>query len=60
VLISSHLLSEVAQTVDRVVIISDGPPVRGSLDAIGPSLEASFLRLTSPSFRDLGAGHELR
>jgi len=49
VLISSHVLSEIAQTVDRVVIIGDGKlRFEGSLDEIGTSLEATFLRLTSP------------
>jgi ABC-2 type transport system ATP-binding protein len=52
VLISSHVLSEIAQTVDRVVIISDGRlRFEGPLDDIGPSLETSFLRLTSPAGR---------
>jgi ABC-2 type transport system ATP-binding protein len=52
VLMSSHVLSEVAQTVDRVVIVADGtlrfqgPPAE--LTAVqGESLEAAFLRLTS-------------
>jgi ABC-2 type transport system ATP-binding protein len=50
VLVSSHVLSEIAQTVDRVVIISDGRlRFEGSLDEVGPSLEATFLRLTSPA-----------
>jgi ABC-2 type transport system ATP-binding protein len=52
VLISSHVLSEVAQTVDRVVIIADGTlRYTGALDALtgssGDTLEAAFLRLTS-------------
>jgi ABC-2 type transport system ATP-binding protein len=48
VLISSHVLSEIAQTVDRVVIISDGRlRFEGSLQDVGDSLEATFLRLTN-------------
>jgi ABC-2 type transport system ATP-binding protein len=49
VLVSSHVLSEVAQTVDHVVIINDGElRFDGSLDdlAAGDSLESAFLRLT--------------
>jgi ABC-2 type transport system ATP-binding protein len=49
VLVSSHILSEVAQTVDRVVIIAGGQ-VRheGDLaDLGGDSLEAAFLDLTA-------------
>jgi ABC-2 type transport system ATP-binding protein len=50
VLISSHLLAEVAQTVDRVVILAGGR-VRyaGDLDGLGAgdaALETAFLRLT--------------
>ena len=56
VLMSSHVLSEVAQTVDRVVIMSGGTlRYCGSLteltgaagEARGETLEAAFLRLTS-------------
>jgi ABC-2 type transport system ATP-binding protein len=52
VLISSHVLSEVAQTVDQVVIINEGAlRYAGSLDGLGSdSLESAFLRLTSPAF----------
>jgi ABC-2 type transport system ATP-binding protein len=50
VLVSSHVLAEVAQTVDRVVVLHAGT-VRfaGALDDLaGPGgLEAAFLRLTS-------------
>jgi ABC-2 type transport system ATP-binding protein len=51
VLMSSHVLSEVAQTVDRVVIIAGGT-LRWSgpladLTAADETLEAAFLRLTS-------------
>jgi ABC-2 type transport system ATP-binding protein len=50
VLVSSHLLAEVAQTVDDVVIIDRGRLVaQGSVDAVvagAPSLEDAFLRMT--------------
>ena len=56
ILISSHVLSEVAQTVDQVVIINQGRlRFAGPLDDLG-DLEASFLRLTDahqPSLKDL-------
>jgi ABC-2 type transport system ATP-binding protein len=50
ILMSSHVLSEVAQTVDRVIIIARGAlqhagPLAG-LTAQGETLEAAFLRLT--------------
>jgi len=50
VLVSSHALAEIAQTVDDVVIISSGSlqysgPLAGLSDA-GTSLEDAFLRLT--------------
>jgi ABC-2 type transport system ATP-binding protein len=52
VLMSSHVLSEVAQTVDRVVIIAGGVlryagTVADLTGAQGETLEAAFLRLTS-------------
>jgi ABC-2 type transport system ATP-binding protein len=51
VLVSSHLLAEVAQTVDRVVIIDRGRLVAsGRLDELagrGQTLEDAFLQLTS-------------
>jgi ABC-2 type transport system ATP-binding protein len=50
VLVSSHLLAEVAQTVDRVVILAGGRVrYNGPLDDLGAedaSLETAFLRLT--------------
>lgn len=50
VLVSSHVLSEIAQTVDQVVIVSDGRlRFAGSLEELGGSgatLETAFLRLT--------------
>jgi ABC-2 type transport system ATP-binding protein len=55
ILISSHLLSEVAQTVDQVVIINEGRlRFAGPLKDLG-DLETSFLRLTDahqPSLQD--------
>jgi ABC-2 type transport system ATP-binding protein len=52
VLMSSHVLSEVAQTVDRVVIVADGTlryagPLAELTAAKGETLEAAFLQLTS-------------
>jgi ABC-2 type transport system ATP-binding protein len=51
VVVSSHVLSEVAQTVQDVVIISNGRlRFAGSLDTLGDaSLEDAFLRLTAGS-----------
>ncbi|RNM11535.1 ABC transporter ATP-binding protein [Nocardioides pocheonensis] len=51
VLVSSHVLSEVAQTADHVVIVNSGRlryagPL-ADLDADGASLEDAFLRLTT-------------
>jgi ABC-2 type transport system ATP-binding protein len=51
VVIASHVLSEVAQTVDHVVIVSEGRlRFAGSLGEIGAennALESAFLRLTT-------------
>jgi ABC-2 type transport system ATP-binding protein len=51
ILMSSHLLSEVTQTVDRVVVISSGTlRYDGELSGLtsnGESLEAAFLRMTT-------------
>jgi ABC-2 type transport system ATP-binding protein len=51
VLVSSHLLSEVARTVDRVVVIDRGRLVAEGpvtdLTLAGESLEDAFLRLTN-------------
>jgi len=67
VLMSSHVLSEVAQTVDRVVIIAGGTLRHagslGSLTGSGETLEAAFLRLTSDlettqSCQDIAAREE--
>jgi ABC-2 type transport system ATP-binding protein len=48
ILVSSHVLSEVAQTVDQVVIVHEGRlRYAGGLDDLaGDSLEAAFLSLT--------------
>jgi ABC-2 type transport system ATP-binding protein len=47
VLVSSHVLAEVAQTVDRVVIVDDGIlRYAGPLAELGDALESAFLRLT--------------
>jgi ABC-2 type transport system ATP-binding protein len=52
VVISSHVLSEVAQTVDHVVIVREGQlRFDGPLEDLGDTaagLEAAFLRLTAP------------
>jgi ABC-2 type transport system ATP-binding protein len=60
VLMSSHVLSEVAQTVDRVIIIAGGTlrfagPLGELTGMRGESLEAAFLRLTSELPRQAGA-----
>jgi ABC-2 type transport system ATP-binding protein len=52
IVMSSHMLSEVAQMVDRVIIIADGTlRYAGDLAELtaanGETLEAAFLRLTS-------------
>jgi ABC-2 type transport system ATP-binding protein len=47
VLLSSHVLAEVAQTVDRVAIIHEGRlRYSGPLDGLSGSLESAFLDLT--------------
>jgi ABC-2 type transport system ATP-binding protein len=48
VLFSSHVLSEVAQTVDHLVIVHEGAlGYAGPLHGVGGSLEDAFLRLTA-------------
>jgi len=52
ILMSSHVLSEVAQTVDRVIIIAGGTlryagPLADLTAGRGETLEAAFLRLTA-------------
>jgi ABC-2 type transport system ATP-binding protein len=60
ILISSHVLSEVAQTVGQVVIVSDGRlRFAGPLPELGgggTSLEAAFLRLTGATDGPAAAG----
>ena len=54
VLVSSHLLSEVARTADHVVIVADGRlRFEGAIDALPGtgSLEDNFLRLTAAESR---------
>ncbi|MFG1928476.1 ABC transporter ATP-binding protein [Cryptosporangium sp. NPDC048952] len=47
VLISSHLMSEMARTADRVVIIGHGRLLaEEAIHALGPSLEEAYIRLT--------------
>jgi ABC-2 type transport system ATP-binding protein len=60
ILMSSHLLSEVAQTVDRVIIIAGGTlrfagPLAELTGGHGETLEGAFLRLTSDPSRPAGA-----
>src|SRR5829696_253982 len=58
ILLSSHALSEVAQTVDQVVIINQGRlRFAGPLDDLG-DLEVSFLRLTDAHQPSLRTGHD--
>ncbi|MFC1406103.1 MULTISPECIES: ABC transporter ATP-binding protein [Streptacidiphilus] len=61
VLMSSHMLSEVAQTVDKVVIVAAGRlryagPLTELTGAHGETLEAAFLRLTSDPGSDSDTG----
>jgi ABC-2 type transport system ATP-binding protein len=53
VVVSSHVLAELAQTVDRVVILGAGrlrfDGTMAELTAYGETLEAAFLRLTAPA-----------
>jgi ABC-2 type transport system ATP-binding protein len=60
ILMSSHVLSEVAQTVDRVIIIAGGTlrfagPLGELTGVRGETLEAAFLRLTADLARQAGA-----
>jgi ABC-2 type transport system ATP-binding protein len=60
ILMSSHVLSEVAQTVDRVIIITGGTlrfagPLGELTGVRGETLEAAFLRLTTDRSRQPGA-----
>jgi ABC-2 type transport system ATP-binding protein len=61
ILMSSHVLSEVAQTVDRVIIVAGGTlRYSGRLGELtgagGETLEAAFLRLTSGEDQPRQAG----
>jgi ABC-2 type transport system ATP-binding protein len=61
ILMSSHVLSEVAQTVDRVVIVASGAlryagPLKELTGTQGETLEAAFLRLTYDINTDPVAG----
>ncbi|CAI9402771.1 ABC transporter ATP-binding protein [Nocardioides sp. T2.26MG-1] len=53
VVVSSHVLAELAQSVDRVVILGAGrlrfDGTMAELTAYGETLEAAFLRLTAPA-----------
>jgi ABC-2 type transport system ATP-binding protein len=56
VLVSSHLLSEMAQTIDQVVIVSHGRlRAQGSLEDITGSLKTSAMRVRSPEADRLSA-----
>jgi ABC-2 type transport system ATP-binding protein len=49
VLVSSHLLSEMAQTIDEVVILAHGQlRAKGSLDEITSTMTSSAMRVRSP------------
>jgi len=60
VLISSHLISEVAQTADELIVIGQGRLLAhatvAELSATASSLEDAFLRLTE-SARDYNASN---
>jgi len=53
VLVSSHLISEVAQTADQLIVIGRGRPLAqttvAELAARGNSLEDAFFELTEDS-----------
>lgn len=54
VLVSSHVLAEVAQTVDRVVIIGQGRLLwEARVDELGAPLEDAFLALTGTDAREV-------
>ncbi|EST29672.1 ABC transporter ATP-binding protein [Streptomyces roseochromogenus] len=61
ILMSSHVLSEVSQTVNRVVIVAGGTvryagPLSELTAAKGETLESAFLRLTSSPDNDPATG----
>ena len=54
VLVSSHLLSEMAQTIDEVVILSHGVlRAQGTLASITANISASNMRLRTPELERL-------
>jgi ABC-2 type transport system ATP-binding protein len=54
VLVSSHLLSEMAQTIDEVVILSQGHlRAQGTLDSITSNLTTSTMRIRTPELERL-------
>jgi ABC-2 type transport system ATP-binding protein len=56
VLVSSHLLSEMAQTIDEVVIVSQGHlRAQGTLESITGNLTASTMKVRTPEADRLGA-----
>jgi ABC-2 type transport system ATP-binding protein len=56
VLVSSHLLSEMAQTIDEVIIVSQGHlRAQGTLDSITGNLTASTMRVRTPEADRLSA-----
>jgi ABC-2 type transport system ATP-binding protein len=64
IVVSSHVLAELAQTIDRVLIINAGRlrfsgPL-AELTQTGTSLEAAFLRLTEPQAGQVPAGIDTR
>jgi ABC-2 type transport system ATP-binding protein len=55
VLVSSHLLSEMAQTIDEVVILSHGVlRAQGTLESITANLNSSSMRVRTPEADRLG------
>jgi ABC-2 type transport system ATP-binding protein len=55
VLVSSHLLSEMAQTIDEVIIVSHGQlRAQGTLDEVTGSMSTSAMRVRSPEADRLG------
>jgi ABC-2 type transport system ATP-binding protein len=55
VLVSSHLLSEMAQTIDEVVIVSHGKlRAQGTLDEITGTMTTSAMRIRTPEADRLG------
>ncbi|GIH16890.1 ABC transporter ATP-binding protein [Rugosimonospora africana] len=64
IVVSSHVLAELAQTIDRVLVVNAGRlrfagPL-SDLTRTGTSLEAAFLKLTEPDGEGVPAGADLR